>query len=824
MGETELYRNPVMQRGSAPSQQATLIIWDADRLLPPVQLASRAQWTFGREPGLVPMDISLNSRLVSHQGQGVFLSKRGEWYYSDNAAAKNHALLNGNQIQPGQETLLSHGDILRIDNLANPHAEGVWILFSTIGIQGEWKTFDLSGKTRVTIGRENCDIVEPMPYISAEHAAIQQRNGTFWLSDSHSRDGVWLNGTRIGAPVELKEKDWFSICDCHFILVRNRLIYNARKPGEKSNTAGQVLLRADIQSKKVPDKNSPGGMKELLHDIHLEIKSGELVALLGVSGAGKSTLMNCLNGFDASGVEGAVTYRGENLYKNFGRLKNFIGSVPQKNTFRDQQTVETELRYDAILRLPGDTKRKDINKQVDSVLDALGLQKLRKSPIRSLSGGEQKRVSIGVELVAHRELLCLDEPDAGLDPLTKRELFKTLRALAHDPENPKTIIVIIHDVAEMKYFDQVIMLLKAENSSTGAYCGQLAFSGGYKDTLTYFRQQRLLDTKNPVEVNGMTDIYELVTNNPEPYVLKSSGAQDSGQGAPQKSAKAQKKSLSLPKEFFMSVRQFMGLLLGDRKNLLISLLFPLAAALITVFVAGEHMFVDYENTKSACFLLVSAAIWVGLFNSIQTVVRERNVIKLEYIAGRRLGRYVVAKGVVQMFLCLVESALLLPAFPIIQRYFDNPMPEEGVLFASSIPEYYVSIFLLMFAADTMGLFISCLVRTVETANMLSPYILILQLVLSGVLFKLDGLSKIPSYLMLSKWGMEALGATSDINAWPLRLQREMPGVIPDREAEEIFERAAGHLTQVWIILGAFAVAFLILGIVSLGRVSKDKER
>ena len=823
MGETVAYQNPVMQRGSAASQQATLIIWDADRLLPPVQLASRAQWTFGREPGVAPMDISLNSRLVSHQGQGVFLSRRGEWYYSDSAAAKNHALLNGNPIQPGQETLLSHGDILRIDNLANPHAEGVWILFSTISIQGEWKTFDLSGKTRVTIGREACDIVEPLPYVSAEHAAIQQRNGAFWLSDSNSRDGVWLNGTRIGAPVELKEKDWFSICDCHFILVRNRLIYNARRPGDKSATAGQLLLRADIASKTVPDRNSPGGQKELLHDIHLEIRSGTLVALLGVSGAGKSTLMNCLNGFDASGVTGSVTYRGENLYKNFGRLKNFIGSVPQKNTFRDRQSVETELRYDAILRLPGDTKRKGINQQVDSVLDALGLQNLRKNPIHSLSGGEQKRVSIGVELVAQRELLCLDEPDAGLDPLTKRELFKTLHDLAHDPKDPKTIIVIIHDVAEMRYFDQVIMLLKAKNPN-GGYHGRLAFSGTPKEALAHFRRLRQLDTKNPVEVNGMTDIYELVTNNPELYILDSPDTQDSGQHTLQTPVKDRKKSLSFPKEFLMSVRQFMGLLLGDRKNLLISLLFPLAAALITVFVAGEHMFVDYENTKSACFLLVSAAIWVGLFNSIQTVVRERNVIKLEYIAGRRLGRYVLSKGVVQMFLCLVESALLLPAFPIIRLCFDNPMPEEGVIFASSIPEYYVSIFLLMFAADTMGLCISCLVRTVETANMLSPYILILQLVLSGVLFRLEGLSKIPSYLMLSKWGMEALGTTSDINAWPLRLQREMPGVIPDREAEEIFERAAGHLTQVWIILGVFSVAFLILGVVSLGRVSKDKER
>ncbi len=549
------------------------------------------------------------------------------------------------------------------------------------------------------------------------------------------------------------------------------------------------------------------------------------MALLGVSGAGKSTLMNCLNGFDPSGVEGSVTYRGQDLYKNFERIKKRIGSVPQKNTFRDRQTVETELRYDAILRLPDDTKPEGIESQVNGVLNDLGLQKLRKSPIHDLSGGEQKRVSIGIELVADREFLCLDEPDAGLDPLTKRELFKTLKGLT---KKGKTIIVIIHDVAEIQYFDQVIMLLKEEYRPQGAkapmYRGRLAFSGSPQEALAHFRQKRLTDTENPVEVNSMTDVYELVTKNPSHYVWTNAAPHSGGQAVAQKAAKSREKSLSLPKEFSMSVGQFMGLLLGDKKNLAISLAFPLAAAFITTFIAGENMFVHYESTKSACFLLVSAAIWVGLFNSIQTVVRERNVIKLEYIAGRRLSCYVVSKGIVQMCLCLVESALLLPAFPAIQRVFDNPMPEEGVLFGSTLPEYYISVFLLMFAADTMGLFISCLVKTPETANMLSPYILILQLVLSGVLFPLKGLSETVSYFMLSKWGMEALGSISDVNAWPLRIQTEMPGRIPDREAEDIFERAAEHLTHVWLILAAFIIAFLILGALALRRAPKDKER
>ena len=103
----------------------------------------------------------------------------------------------------------------------------------------------------------------------------------------------------------------------------------------------------------------------------------------------------------------------------------------------------------------------------------------------TLSHGEKKRVSIGVELVADRALLCLDEPDAGLDPLTKRELFRTLKKLAH--ERGASVIVIIHDVAEIALFDQVIMLLKADGT------GRMAYSGTPEEALRYFQRKSETD-------------------------------------------------------------------------------------------------------------------------------------------------------------------------------------------------------------------------------------------------------------------------------------------------------------------------------------------
>ena len=203
------------------------------------------------------------------------------------------------------------------------------------------------------------------------------------------------------------------------------------------------------------------GQKELIRNVKLSVKSGQLVALLGGSGAGKTTVMNALNGMDQLGVRGQVFYRGEDLYQNFERLKYLIGSVPQENVVHDMLTVEQELRDAALLRLPKDMGARAIQKQVDDTLAALNLTQKRKTQIRKLSGGERKRVNIGVELVADRELLCLDEPDAGLDPLAKKDLFTTLRSLAHD--RGKSILVIIHDVSEIDLFDQIIMMAKVDN-------------------------------------------------------------------------------------------------------------------------------------------------------------------------------------------------------------------------------------------------------------------------------------------------------------------------------------------------------------------------
>lgn len=368
----------------------------------------------------------------------------------------------------------------------------------------QWDDLSLSGRKSVTIGRsEGCDLVADRAYLSAKHAKITEEKGSHFLTDCNSAAGTYVNGAKITGKVELKDRDHISMGDCNYIYNEGRLVFakndtdTTRSVLRKMDPGRRpVVLRADIKTKQVKN-NSGVGMKELIRDIHVEVKEGTLVAMLGTAGAGKSTVMNCLNGMDLLGVQGSVNYRGVDLVHNFEQMKYLIGSVPQEKIFHPAFTPEEEFTQAAILRLPGDTSMREIKSRVDKTLEMLSMSGVRKNRNSKLSGGEKTRVNVGIELVADRDFLCLDEPDQGLSPNYKHELFTILQNLAHD--YGKTVVSIIHDVSEIDMFDQVIMLAKAGG------VGRLAFSGCPADAREYFGAD-------------IRDAYALLERNPEKFI------------------------------------------------------------------------------------------------------------------------------------------------------------------------------------------------------------------------------------------------------------------------------------------------------------------
>lgn len=275
-------------------------------------------------------------------------------------------------------------------------------------------------------------------------------------------------------------------------------------------------------------------------------------------------------------------------------------------------------------------------------------------------------------------------------------------------------------------------------------------------------------------------------------------------------------------ELVLLIGESFSLLISQTRNLLISLLFPVGAAAVTIWIAGKDMYVNMESTKSASFIIVCAAIWGGLFNSIQVVVKERKNIKRDYISGAlRIECYTASRAIVQLALCAIQAVILCLCFSGVKLFYGNLIPEHGICFSSAMVEYYITVFLVMFASDTMGLMISCVVKSEQLASQLSPYILIVQLLFSGVLFPMEGAASSVSGLMLSRWGMEALGSISNLNDLPLRLQEEFP-MIP-HNADDAFLYSSEHLVKVWSILVLFVIVPLIIGNIALHGVKKDSR-
>ena len=348
-----------------------------------------------------------------------------------------------------------------------------------------WDEFTLNRATTVIGRHPNCDISLKQSGIALQHAYITINAGRYVLTDCGSEAGTYVNGQRLYGARYLAEKDMIAFGSNTYVFSGGRLIFSkgddpavragalrSMKPGERP-----MILHTDIRSKKVRN-NSGVGMKELIRDIRIDVREGSLVAMLGTAGAGKSTVMNCMNGMELQGVEGTVRYRDVDLVHNFEQMKHLIGSVPQKKIFHPSFTPEEEFMQAAMLRLPEDTTDREIQERVTRTLEMLSITGVRKNRNSKLSGGEQTRVNVGIELVADRDLLCLDEPDQGLSPNYKHELFVILQDLAH--KHCKTVISIIHDVSEIDMFDQVIILAKVGG------VGRLAFSGSPAAARTHF--------------------------------------------------------------------------------------------------------------------------------------------------------------------------------------------------------------------------------------------------------------------------------------------------------------------------------------------------
>ncbi|MCR5107413.1 MAG: ATP-binding cassette domain-containing protein [Lachnospiraceae bacterium] len=735
--------------------------------------------SFGRAPG---NDIVLTSKLVSAE-HGRFFFANGQWSMEDRAFYGASPSTNGliyNNASIIQRSLCE-GDFIRIDDGVETIAEGVLFVFSAADSPNRWNTLMLQGQKEITIGRESgCMVVLPHISVSKLHARITFSNGQYFIEDNSSTNGVIVNNRRITARQQLHEKDVIMITNSKLIFTSQMISY-CFYGGGISVDAENVIIKRGKGDKAFITCN----------DVSLNIKPGELIAIIGGSGAGKSTILNAMSGY-LHPASGHVYINGADLYENFDSLKKLIGYVPQSDIVYDNLTLYDMLLYTSKLRLPPDTSQKEREAAIDRAISLVELTEKKKSFIKALSGGQKKRASIAVELLSDPNLLFLDEPSSGLDPGTERNLMTSLREMA---DGGKTVILVTHSTLQLRMCDKIVFMGKG---------GNLCFFGSYDDALRFF------------EVSDVVDVYGMITDHAKEVRQRYDATVASAQGGKTRTEqkavvpkKKEKKANQLP----VLCQRYVKLVMNDRQRLILLMLqAPLLAILIS-FVSDGEQFKQYEMTKSLLFSLSCCAFWVGMLNAIQEVCKERTILRREYMTGLSLTNYIISKIAVLGFMCLIQSLLMVAVFAIAVG-----LPEEGVLMSPFL-EIFLTTFLTAVSASAMGLFVSALFTNADRAMTVAPILLMPQILFSGMMFALSGATKIISWFATCRWSMEAYGTTANLNELDLALQQQ--GLPLKHLAEECFEFTKSNLFHDWGLLLLFVVLFLIIARLVLQTVAKE---
>ena len=765
----------------------TLTIIDTSSRLQEIRLDDygKNRLVIGRKEELC--DIVISDSIMS-KVHGTFFFQGERTVYADCRSS------NGTYIEePGQKRLLNEQNdcvevydkaIFRIGSLKNPN-KMVLMLYRNAEENEVWKNQILGEKT-VHIGRaEGNEIVLKHPGISKLHCQIRKENGNYVLYDNDSANGVMVNGRTVKNQAVLKDKDMIQILD-HQLCFSNQCIYYTSK-------VQGISLRACGINKFVGRGRK---RKQILKDVNCEIRGNEFVAIIGGSGAGKTTLMNAVSGFEPD-FEGKVFCNGIDLKEQFHNLKNVIGFVPQQDIIYENLTLKRMLYYTARLKMPRDTLASEIEQRIREVLQMVDLEEHKETYIRKLSGGQKKRASIAVELLADPKLFFLDEPTSGLDPGTEKNLMLTLSRLSK--EQDKTIIMVTHTTQNLHLCDKVIFMGPG---------GRLCFCGNVDEAKRFYG------------TDDLVNIYNMIAENPEEWAERFAAynpvakIQISSNTAKGETLKPKKESAF--RQFRILLCRYAELMKNDFYRLAVLLLQPLLIAVLLYVVADKQIFEIYESTKSMLFALSCSGIWIGLFNSIQEICKERVILKREYMANLKLPGYVLSKFVLQAILGFVQAALL--SFVFLKL---TGKMKKGIFFAQFDIEIFLTVWLTVLAAVTMGLVISSMVRTGDKAMAVAPFVLIIQLLFSGILFTLKGAGKVISYCTISRWSVESLGSIAKLNKLELKLQKDYPML--EHEAEAFFRATKEHVLQSWMILAGMTVLFIGISILLLKNIAKDRR-
>ncbi|MDR1666565.1 MAG: ATP-binding cassette domain-containing protein [Bacteroidales bacterium] len=519
-----------------------------------------------------------------------------------------------------------------------------------------------------------------------------------------------------------------------------------------------------------------------LHPINFEILSGNVVGIMGGSGAGKSTLLSVLTGLNKPSA-GHVLLNSIDIHSQGSLIEGLIGYVAQDDLLIEELTVYQNLYYNAKLCF-GQYNEEEIRTRTHEVLHDLGLYEIRDmkvgSPLnKKISGGQRKRLNIALELIRQPAVLFLDEPTSGLSSRDSDNIMVLLKDLSR---KGKLIFVVIHQPSSdiFKMFDRLLVLDQG---------GYLIYNGDPVDSILYFKSQAHQanrDTSECAECGNVNP--EQIFNIVEARVLDEHGmSTDKRRISPEEwfglfphapaidvseiqlceelPTGAVKRPSKLRQFAVYATRNILTKLSDVQYMAICMLEAPLLALLLSYVIRYYDVEHDYsfelnENVPIYIFIAVVIAIFLGLSMSAEEIIRDRKILKREAFLNLSRGSYLISKILVLFTMSAIQATL----FVLVGNSITGIVGMNGI--------YWLVLFSAWSCANMTGLIISDTFKSVVTIYILIPFIVIPQLMFSGVLLRFEKINpaisvpaSVPWYgeIITARWAFEALAVEQFIN-------------------------------------------------------------
>ncbi len=520
-----------------------------------------------------------------------------------------------------------------------------------------------------------------------------------------------------------------------------------------------------------------------LHPISFTEESGRMVGIMGASGAGKSTLLSVLNGTN-SPTRGEVLINKINIHKEKEKLEGLIGFVSQDDLLIEELTVFENLYFNAKLCFDNYSEFQII-RTVFKTLQTLGLYEIRNmkvgSPLnKKISGGQRKRLNIALELIREPAVLFLDEPTSGLSSRDSENIMDLLKDLSL---KGKLIFVVIHQPSSdiFKMFDNLLIL---DQGGYMVYCGPpVEAIVHFKASINYANWQEaecpVCGNVNPEQIFNILESTVLDEYGSPTMIRKISPKEwneiylKSEFSKKAVSITAQKEELILPKitfnipnkikqAFIFLKRDILSKLANSQYLIINALETPVLAFLLSYIIkywsvdvstGGHYIFSKNENIPAYLYMAVIVAIFIGLTVSAEEIIKDRKILIREKFLNLSWGSFIASKIFILLSVAVIQALM----FAFIGNYI---LEIKGMYF-----HYWLMLFSAWAFAIILGLNISDAFKTAVTIYISIPFLVIPQMILSGVVFRYDKLNptissptEIPIYgeIITARWAYEGL--------------------------------------------------------------------